>query len=220
MEAGFWHKRWEKREIGFHLDNVNPFLTKYWPAVQAGANDTVFVPLCGKTIDIIWLASQVKKVIGIELSQTAVEEFFSDNGLTPTITKSEGFIVYQQENITLLCGDFFHLTQAILADCQFVYDRASMVALPPEMRKAYVKKLHEVMPEEACRLLITFEYPQHEMDGPPHSVSVTEVKTLLSTQFNIECLESKNIIANAQRFKDKGVTKLFEHVFLLKQKLS
>jgi len=218
MEAEFWHKRWEKREIGFHLDKVNPLLIKYWPAVQAGANDTVFVPLCGKTTDIIWLASQVKKVIGIELSQTAVEEFFSDNKLTPTITKNTDFTVYQQGNITLLCGDFFHLTQAILADCQFVYDRASMVALPPEMRKAYVKKLHEIMPEEACRLLISFEYPQHEMDGPPHSVSPTEIKTLLSTQFNIECLESTNIIANAQRHRDKGVTEFFEHVFLLKKK--
>jgi len=220
MEANFWHERWAKREIGFHLDDVNPFLIKHWPAAQAGSSDTVFVPLCGKTKDLIWLADQVKSVIGIELSQTAIEEFFHDNELVPNITEIEDFTVYQCENITLLCGDFFNLTQQILADCQFVYDRASLVALPPEMRKAYVKKLHEIMSDEASRLLITFEYPQHEMAGPPHSVSASEVQILLSDQFNIECLESKNIIANAQRFKDKGVTKLFEHVFLLKQKLS
>ena len=215
MNDEFWHERWAKNEIGFHLKDTNPFLIKYWNALQATPNDSIFVPLCGKSNDLIWLSERVKQVIGIELSQQAVEDFFSDNSLVPTIHKTEHFIEYRYKNITLLCGDFFKLTPAQLPGCHFIYDRASLIAFPPDMRKAYAKKLHELMPDEVRRLLITIEYPQHEMNGPPFSVPTTEVQQHFEQLFGIEKLESEDILEKAKRFKDKGVTQMFEYVYLL-----
>jgi len=215
MEHKFWHERWKKSEIGFHLHEVNPLLIQYWSALQATVDDTVFVPLCGKSKDLIWLAERVKQVIGVELSQTAVDDFFSDNNLKPIITQGESFIEYRYANITVLCGDFFQLTQADVINCSFVYDRASLIAFPPEMRLAYIEELADLLTEENRRLLITIEYPQNEMNGPPFSVPVYAVERLLSKQHRIERLESKDIIDASPRFKNKGVSAMFEHVFLL-----
>jgi thiopurine S-methyltransferase len=136
----------------------------------------------------------------------------------PTITQGRQFIEYQYENITLLCGDFFKLRPNNLANCLFIYDRASLIALPPAMRKQYVKKLEELMPNEKSRLLITIEYPQHEMTGPPHSVPFKEIHQHFNERFDITTLESKNILEESQRFKNKGVSKMTEHVYLLNKK--
>mgnify|MGYP003639658758 CR=1 FL=1 len=218
MEHKFWHERWAKSEIGFHLSEVNSLLIRYWSTLQAISNDTIFVPLCGKSKDLIWLAERVKQVIGVELSQTAVSDFFSENGLKPTITQGEFFIEYRHANITLLCGDFFQLTQAEVINCDLVYDRASLIAFPPEMRPVYIEKLNGLLTEEKRRLLITIEYPQNEMNGPPFSVPADEIERLLSQEHRIECLESKDIIDASPRFKNKGVSAMSEHVFLLQRK--
>lgn len=218
MKSEFWHERWAKNEIGFHLKSVNPFLIKHWNSLSSNSTDTVFVPLCGKSNDLIWLAERVNRVIGIELSQQAIEDFFSENKLTPELIEREHFIEYRYKNIALLCGDFFQLTQNDLVDCQFVYDRASLIALPPEMRKDYAIKLNELLPNEKQRLLITIEYPQQEMGGPPHSVPPEEVQQLFAKRLDITTLESKDILEESQRFKDKGVTQMNEHIFLLNKK--
>ena len=215
MKHDFWHERWSKNEIGFHLKQTNPFLQKHWPKLQATQRDSVFIPLCGKSHDILWLANQLDQVIGIEISQKATDDFFAENNLTPTITQGKRFIEYKYENITLLCGDFFNLTPNDVAGCQFTYDRASLIALPLEMRIDYAKKLSELIPNEKSRLLITIEYPQHEMTGPPHSVPPEEVQLHFAEQFDITTLESKDILNESQRFKDKGVTQMVEHTYLL-----
>ncbi|MEO1889527.1 MAG: thiopurine S-methyltransferase [Cycloclasticus sp.] len=218
MEHSFWHERWDKDEIGFHLKDTNPFLIKHWQRLHADLNNTVFVPLCGKSNDLFWLAKRVKRVIGIELSRQAVEDFFRENKLTPKLTEREFFVEYRYKNITMLCGDFFALTQHDLEDCQFVYDRASLIALPPAMRKDYAIKLNELLPNEKQRLLLTIDYPQHEINGPPHAVPPEEIKQLFAEKFDITTLESKNILAESQRFKDKGVTQMDEYIYLLNKK--
>jgi len=218
MDHKFWYERWEKSEIGFHLSEVNALLMRYWTVLQANSNDTIFVPLCGKSKDLIWLAERVQQVIGVELSQKAVGDFFSENNLKPTITQGEFFTEYRYANITLLCGDFFQLTQAELINCSLVYDRASLIAFPPEMRPVYIEKLNSLLTEEKRRLLITLEYPQNEMNGPPFSVPADEVKRLLSQEHDINHLETKDIIDASPRFKNKGVSEMFEHVFLLQRK--
>lgn len=218
MDTNFWHERWAKSEIGFHLNEVNPYLIKYFGALKKKSKTSVFVPLCGKSKDLIWLAEQVEHVIGIELSKKAIDDFFSENKLTPSIIQHERFIEYRYANLTLLCGDLFQLTAADLTGHHLVYDRASLIAFPPEMRSSYVKKLDEILPNKAQRLLITVDYPQHEMNGPPFSVPPDEVHQHFSSQYDIQCLQSEDILGASKRFKDRGVTRMLEHVFLLTDK--
>ena len=218
MDTNFWHERWAKSEIGFHLNEVNPYLVKHFGAFKKKPNSSVFVPLCGKSKDLIWLAEHVEHVIGIELSKKAVEDFFKENNLTPSVSQQERFIEYRYANITLLCGDLFQLTAADLTGCHLVYDRASLIAFPAEMRPNYVKKFNDILPNKAQRLLITVDYPQLEMNGPPFSVPPEEVRQHFSPQYDIQCLQSEDILGTSKRFKDRGVSRMLEHVFLLTKK--
>ncbi|MDF1829854.1 thiopurine S-methyltransferase [Cycloclasticus pugetii] len=218
MDTNFWHERWAKSEIGFHLNDVNPYLIEHFAALKPKANAAVFVPLCGKSKDLIWLAEHTEKVIGIELSKKAVEDFFKENKLTPSITQGERFSTYRYENLTIICGDLFELTADDVAAYQLVYDRASLIAFPADMRARYVEKLNELLPNKTQRLLITVDYPQHEMSGPPFSVTPDEVQQHFSARYEIQCLVSEDILEQSKRFKAKGVSRMLEHVFLLTEK--
>jgi len=215
MENKFWHERWASNDIGFHLNKTNPILIEHWSSLQAKPEDIVFVPLCGKSLDLIWLTSQVKQVIACELSQQAIDDFFSENRITPHISQHSRYIKYQYENLTIFCGDYFELIPADLQSCTLIYDRASLIAFPLSMRQQYVDKLDQLFPHPHKRLLITLQYDQSLMQGPPFSVSAETVHQLFSTKHHCQCVESNSIIEKFKRFKDKGIETLYEHVFIL-----
>ena len=170
MDADFWHQRWNDGQIGFHQQRATPLLEKHWGALDLPSGGTVFVPLAGKSLDMDWLAARGHHVIGIELSQLAVQQFFAERNLLPTISTSHVGQHYTSGPIELICGDAFALDAATLADCAAVYDRAALIALPPAMRQRYANELYARLPSGCRGLLITLEYPQHEKDGPPFSV--------------------------------------------------
>jgi thiopurine S-methyltransferase len=175
MDAQFWQHRWESREIGFHLSDTNPFLVKHFDAMSLTAGHTVFLPLCGKTRDIAWFLSKGVKVVGAELSRRAVEQLFNELGLVPVMTSKGGIEVFSAADIEIHNGDFFTLTASDLGPVDAVYDRAALIALPREMREPYVAHLMEVT-KQAKQLLITLDYDQHLMPGPPFSVTAEEVR--------------------------------------------
>ena len=216
MDVEFWKQRWENNEIGFHLDEVNPFLPRFWPRLAIPANSRVFVPLCGKSLDLLWLREQGHEVWGVELSPLALQQFFDEQGLRPEIYHSEDFEIWEAEGIRLFCGDFFKLTPERLGQPDVVYDRASMIALPPAMRRDYAHQLLSLAPPSASRLLVALDYPQAQMDGPPFAVSETEVQTLYGEHFGIEKIFSENILPEQPRFQEKGLTRLDESVYLLR----
>lgn len=215
MKKDFWLERWEKDEIGFHDDEVNPYLTQFWNELKLATDATVFVPLCGKSVDMLSLAAQGHSVIGVELSSIAVQDFFKENGTHPKQDRVDDFDRYQEKNINLLCGDFFDLSANHLSAVNAVYDRAAMVALPPEMRGRYVKHLVNILPPATKILLITFDYPQHEMQGPPFAVTPAEVEVLYSEFADIRLLLQKNVLDENPRFKKRGLTALHERIYLL-----
>ena len=135
MQPDFWHKRWQSNQIGFHLPEVNPYLQRFWPQLGVEEGARVLVPLCGKSLDLLWLAHQGHEVLGIELSEKAVEEFFDEHHFDPNVSEQGPFKVYRAGSIELWCGDFFELTAGDVADCTALYDRAALIALPPPMRQ-------------------------------------------------------------------------------------
>ncbi len=215
MQDNFWHERWKNNEIAFHQNDINPLLQKYWPDFHLKKGATVFVPLCGKTLDMLWLAQNGFRVIGIELSSIAIKDFFDENNLKPATTNRNGFEIWQSDNIEILCGDFFHLKTRHLELADAVYDRASLIAFPQEMRNRYVEHLEKILPDKAETLLIILEYPQHEMNGPPFSVTGDEVKDLYETWQQVVQLRRNEILDKVPRFKEKGLTSLIESVYRL-----
>lgn len=216
MEPDFWHNRWENNLIGFHLDEVNPYLIQHWPAVGARPENRVLVPLCGKSLDLLWLAEQGHEVIAVEISPIAVKDFFAENHLQAKCIRGARFNVWESGRIKLLCGDVFELTAADVGRIDVVYDRAALIALPPEMRRCYVRMINRLVPAEAPHLLISLDYEQDRMDGPPFAVSDAEIKELYGERFQIDCLQSDEVLDQNERFRELGLSWLKESVYLLR----
>lgn len=215
MQHDFWHRRWADNQIGFHQDAPTPLMLKHWPSLQVPTGARVFVPLAGKTHDMAWFAAQGYRVLGVELSRIAVEAFFAEQHLTPTVRESRLGRHYQAGNIELICGDAFALDEDALADCAAVFDRAALIALPPELRRRYAAGLYARLPPGCRGLLITLEYPQHEKSGPPFSVTGEEVHALYGTDWNIGMLERRDILQSQPKFVEEGVTTLHTSVYRL-----
>ena len=216
MDHDFWLQRWREGRTGFHQDRVMPLLEKHWDALALPAGSRVFVPLAGKTLDMLWLAARGHRVLGVELSPLAVEQFFAEHQLVPEVHESRYGAHHVAGEIELICGDAFALDAAALADCAGVYDRAALIALPAELRARYVGELYARLPA-ACRgLLITLEYPQPEKEGPPFSVEEAEVRRLYAPRWHVDLLERRDILAQQPGFADEGVTALATAVYRLR----
>ncbi|MDZ7870499.1 MAG: thiopurine S-methyltransferase [Rheinheimera sp.] len=174
MDPAFWLCCWQQDQLGWQLDAVHPLLSQA-PADWLDQRP-VFVPLCGKSLDLMFLA-QHAAVVGVELSELACTDFFRENKLAMDTTQEAGFVRYQAANISLYQGDFFALTQAQAGYCQRIYDRAALIALPAPMRQLYVRQLRALLPE-ADMLLLSLEYPAGEKQGPPFSVPAAEITEL------------------------------------------
>ncbi|NOT86800.1 MAG: thiopurine S-methyltransferase [Lysobacter sp.] len=217
MDPDFWHQRWRDNDIGFHQEQPTPLLQKHWPAIAASAGSRVFVPLAGKSVDMLWLASQGHRVLGVELSPLAVARFFAEHALEPDVIESRYGTHYRAGDIELICGDVFAMDEAVLADCTAVFDRAALIALPPELRQRYVDELYARLPV-ACRgLLITLEYPAHEKEGPPFTVTEAEVRERYAPHWTIDLLERRDILATEPKFVDQGVSALDTCVYRLQR---
>ena len=217
MDTDFWKQRWQEGRIGFHQEYVTPLLEKHWDALDLPADSKVFVPLCGKSRDMDWLAARGHFVIGIELSELAVEKFFAERDLVPSISATQFGHHYAAGPYELICGDAFALDAATLADCSAVFDRAALIALPPAMRQRYATELYARLPADCRGLLITLDYPQHEKSGPPFSVADAEVHALFDRNWRVDLLERRDILAEQPGFVAEGVSALQTAVYSLRR---
>ena len=214
MQPEFWHQRWADNQIGFHQTTPTPLLLKHWSALGIAPDATVFVPLAGKSLDMAWLAAQGHRVLGVELSQRAVDDFFAEHGLQPEVEITRYGIHHRAGGIELICGDAFGLDAELLRDCAGVFDRAALIALPPALRARYAGELYAALPAGCRGLLVTLEYPQHERDGPPFSVPESEVHALYDGEWNIELRERRPIPPEHPGFVS-GVSRVDTAVYAL-----
>jgi thiopurine S-methyltransferase len=216
LESAFWHEKWANDEIGFHRLDVHPLLAKHWTRVTNDHQARVFVPLCGKSLDLGYLMSMGHQVIGVELDERAVKAFFEEQNLEPEVTEWRNGQCWSAPGVVIYQGDFFELQRADLGEVGAIYDRGSLIALPPPMRALYATRL-SALTGSAPQLLITLEYDQNQMDGPPFSVAAQEVEQRYSERYEIEELSREDIIEREERFKDK-LDKLDEVAWLLQPK--
>lgn len=195
MQAEFWHERWSTNQIGFHESVEHPLLVAHFAALGIAKPARVFLPLCGKTLDIDWLLARGYHVAGAELSQIAVEALFERLKLPPTIERPSGttgdISRWSSPGLDVFVGDIFALAAGSLGRVDAVYDRAALIALPPDMRGRYAAHL-DAITQGAPQLLITLAYDQAQMAGPPFSVDEAEVRRLYGAR-EPELLSSKEL---------------------------
>jgi thiopurine S-methyltransferase len=218
MDRDFWHQRWHEGRIGFHQGTVTPLLEKHWPTMVIPPGARVFVPLCGKSLDLAWLAAQGHEVLGVELSPIAVEQFFDEHELAPEVSTSRYGRHHRAGGIELICGDAFDLDEHALAGCAAFYDRAALIALPEDLRRVYAQRLYPRLPPDCGGLLIGLEYPPREMSGPPFPVSPREVRALYGRDWSIDVLERSDILAQQRNFAAEGVSSLHTAAYRMQRR--
>ncbi|GLO39959.1 thiopurine S-methyltransferase [Pseudomonas putida] len=211
MEPAFWQQRWADNQIGFHQAQVNPYLQKYWPTLGLAPGSRVLVPLCGKSLDLAWLAGQGYRVLGVELSRRAVEAFFREHGLQAEVQRRGAFEVWRSGDVELWCGDFFALQAEDVGDCSGLYDRAALIALPSQMRVAYMRLLSRLLPTGCQGLVVTLDYDQSLLGGPPFSVGDEELRQGFAG-WQLDELEAVEVIEESPKFLQAGVSSLLERV--------
>jgi thiopurine S-methyltransferase len=215
LEAEFWHERWRAGQIGFHQSAVDRYLSRYWPELRLTSGGRVFVPLCGKSLDLLWLLERGHDVAGVELSAVALESFCMEHGVPAKRRIVDGFDVYESVNLRLYRGDFFALTPELLGPVAAVYDRAALISWRPELRAAYVDHATALTGPGTQTLLVTLEYAQAQMKGPPFSVVADNVERLYARNHAIKELSRQDILAREPRFQARGVTELHEVCYQL-----
>jgi len=215
MEQDFWHERWAANRIGFHQPETNPWLLRYWSTLGLESGARVLVPLCGKSLDMLWLLEQGYRVVGIEISRIAVAAFFEENGLTPEVREEPRFSRWRCAELELLCGDIFDVQKTDLGPVAGVFDRAALIAWPPALRPHYARHLTALLDPGARCLLITLGYHQLEMNGPPFSVTADEITRLFGARFTIMHLHTTDVLASHERFRQAGLSELTESAWQL-----
>jgi len=218
MHHEFWHERWRTGQIGFHQAEVHPFLARWWPRLGLPVGARVYVPLCGKSLDMPWLAALGHTVVGSELSALAIRDFYAEQGLQPSSTAADGFRRHVAGPYELLEGDALELTPELLGPVDAAYDRAALVALPPDLRVLYARVQAKLLPGGASVLLVSFEYPQEMKGGPPFSVDAAEIRALFEPAFEVQEIERVDVLAASPRFAELGIPALYETAFLMRRK--
>lgn len=194
----FWQEKWQKRQIAFHQAAANPLLIRWFNQLALAPGATVFLPLCGKSLDIHWLLAQDYSVVGAELSEMAVQELFAELELTATVSSVGNLLHYQADKLQVFVGDIFQLSQHSLGPVAATYDRAALVALPDAMRQRYTQHLITIS-QSAPQLVICFEYDQAQLPGPPFSVDSLEMHQLYSSVYSLNCLEKLDVPGGLKR---------------------
>lgn len=218
MDNEFWLNRWATNNIGFDQARHNQLLEKYFGQLNLALNSRVLVPLCGKSIDMLWLAKQGYEVVGVELSGIACEAFFKQYDIPVTIRKTDSYTVFQSEKITIFAGDFFQLSSVLFGKIDAVYDRAALIALPSSLRQRYVKHLVQLLKPKTPGFLITILYNQDEAFGPPFSVNADEVAALYGNEFDIRPLNEKFSRDIPDSLKIQGLTEAYDQVYFIERK--
>jgi len=205
LDANFWHERWEKNQLGFHQPEANTLLSKYWLDLDVEPDSAVFVPLCGKSLDMHWLHDHGHPVVGVEISPVAIRDFFAEAGFDVEREADGALEAFRAPGFELYCGDLFDLEAASVSSVRACYDRGSLVALPPDIRKRYAEHLIRILPRRVTILMISVEYDQSKMSGPPHSVPPTEVEALFGSAFELEILWQSEWLEAGPMFKARGL---------------
>lgn len=210
-----WLQCWLDQRTDFHQTEVNPLLIKFWPSLESGMGSRIFVPLCGKSLDMLWLAERGHEVIGVELSPVAVNAFFQENHLQPVKRIVGKFTLWSHGNISILCGDYFALTPADIGYFDAAYDRAALTSLPENIRALYVKQLHKLVPQSAKVFLLTIE-DAAENTSFSQAVGVDEeINNIYSDGFDIDLAYVESVFETDSASQNTNVKRVEYKVYRL-----
>lgn len=218
MEPDYWLARWEEGRIGFHREQPQCWLVAHAARLLPRGDERLLVPLCGKSVDLAWLWRRGHAVVGVELSARAIRDFFAEQALPATTRpapRGAPFEVTAHGSLELWRGDFFALDPARDGPFAALHDRAALIALPPPLRRRYAQRCGELLAPGGRMLIVTLEYAQARMAGPPFSVEPDEVRELFGPHGALDELGAKSLIDEEPHFRERGLDAVVERAWLL-----
>lgn len=212
MNPSFWRERWATGQIGWHREQVNASLRAHLGRLTHERPAQVLVPLCGKSRDLLYLLEQGHAVVGVEMVEQAVRELFAEQDVEPQTAAASWGTRYEVGGLTMLQADFFDVSRDDVGPVDCAYDRAALIAMPPESRGRYVAHLLDILPADARILLVTLSYDASQTSGPPFSVPDHEVRERFEASCVVECLASATTEDVSERLRQAGAR---ESVWLL-----
>lgn len=213
-----WQQSWRDRKMDFHQEVVNPHLVRFWEKLTLPPGSTIFVPLCGKSLDLVWLAAQGHRVIGVELSPLAVRAFFKENKIQAARRPAGRFTCWENGRISILCGDFFELSSNDLGVIAAVFDRASLTALPEDIRGAYLAHLRQIVPASCKIMLLTTEEPEEGETQYQDFAAADEISSLYLDRFDMELAHVESVFEADPDPAIKTPVRVEQKVYLLTPK--
>lgn len=207
----FWHEKWSKKEIGFHQSDFHSLLKEYSHLFfDDYAQKKILVPLCGKSLDMLYLLKKGASVFGVELSEIACREFFEENQIAYEVKRVGQHQLFLAQDIQILCGDILTFDfEGYSFDG--VYDRAALIALEPTLRQKYLKLMIDL--DISKYFLITLEF-DNSIIGPPFSISKKMVESYFDRVYKV--VEALEFDRDVDIHKDK-ITKLKENLIILEK---
>jgi thiopurine S-methyltransferase len=213
MQQGYWADRWRADQIGFHVAEVNRRLLAHAHRLPPPPAP-LLVPLCGKSQDLAWLADRGHPVLGVEFVEQAARAFFAERGVEPQVGRAGPHLSLSTGGVTIVVADFFAVDPALVGRFPAVWDRAALIAVPPEQQRPYLERLRALVADDGRVLLVTYD---HDLPGgPPYPVSGGDVERLSAGLFTPEPLEDEDILAEEPRFRERGATRIHERLYLLR----
>ncbi|XP_014452443.1 thiopurine S-methyltransferase [Alligator mississippiensis] len=215
-----WLQKWEANNIGFHNEQGHPLLKKHLDLLLNGRSGLrIFFPLCGKAVEMKWLADMGHSVIGVEFSEQALKDFFVEQNLSysegsiPEISKAKVF-KSTSGNISLYCCSIYDLSSKIAGKFDGIWDRGALVAINPCDRERYANLMLSLMDKNCSYLLATVSYDPNKYKGPPFYVPEHEIESLFGKFCEIKCLQMQDVFSERQ--KVWGLDYFLEVLYLLK----
>lgn len=211
-----WAGYWAAGRTGFHRSAIHPMLERFFGDVLDSADSRVLVPLCGKTLDLPWLEERASEVVGCEWVAQAISEFFAEQQRIANVQYMGAHRVHKSERLSMVEGDFLTLSSDQVGLFDLCWDRAAMIALPPETRMRYVPHLVSLMKPNARVLLVTYNADKPANSGPPYPVVPSEVEKAYAPFGTVELLESIHHTPETdERLRAKGLAWVREDVFCI-----
>ena len=205
MDKKYWIGRWERGETGWHEPEVEPALVARFSRLKP---TRVFVPLCGKSRDLTWLASQGHEVVGVEAAEQACRAYFDENKIPFEESRAGAFTLFRGGKVSIFNGDFFDLGPSELGEIGAVYDRGALIALPSDIRTRYAAHLAGLARGSFEFLQIALERIPPDSNGPPFSVSAQEIALLYGKEFEIALLSREKIDMGDKSHTEESVYSL------------
>ena len=193
MKHEFWAERWSEGLIGFNQSEVNAHLRTHWPSLELDSSARILVPLCGKSIDLLWLREQGHAVVGVEFVEQAIHDFFSDHAIPYEPTALGWRATDNGPPLTLVRHDFMTLQPQQIGRFDAVYDRASVVALPPDLQFDFGRAMGVLLQPKCVGILLSFEYPPEQRQGPPFATDRNRLREILGTNVEIELIDRHDL---------------------------